>query len=57
MSKCVWTREPDSDTYASSCGNDGFYFTEGEKVEETGFEFCPYCGKNIEANEPEEEDE
>ena len=40
---CAWALDdPDSGTWATSCGNLWLFNDEGPK--ENGVEFCPYCG-------------
>ena len=52
--KCVW--KPASgigalidDYWDTNCG-EAFYFDTGG-IEENGFNFCPYCGKEIEVRD------
>lgn len=45
MSSCTWLYEDESDYYETACGK-AFTFT-NERLEESRFKFCPYCGKQI----------
>ena len=46
--KCKWKKESDWDVtyYNTSCGEDICF--EEYNFEETGYKYCPFCGKLIE---------
>jgi len=47
---CVWkfaTHEFEGDYYETACGQ-SMCFADGGGVNENGFQFCPFCGKEIE---------
>lgn len=45
MDICIWIYDQWHDMWETSCDN-AFQFMEGDWVENK-FEFCPYCGKNL----------
>jgi len=47
---CGWSRQDDDETvWDTGCGK-CFYFEAGAPAED-GFNFCPYCGKKIDASQ------
>ncbi|KKL11316.1 hypothetical protein LCGC14_2547030 [marine sediment metagenome] len=55
MDKCKWTMDNEY-IYVTACGHT-FYFTDELLSEQSGFVWCPYCGKAIEPVEQLEESE
>lgn len=45
METCMWGYDSDSCYYDTACGG-AFAFMD-ERLEESRFKFCPYCGKSI----------
>jgi hypothetical protein len=43
---CWWTRDDDSDTWATGCGN-LFTINDSDTPSDTGMKFCLYCGKPV----------
>jgi hypothetical protein len=52
QAECEWTDE--CEYYQTGCGH-AFCF-EAETLEESGFNFCPYCGKPIKEQKEREND-
>jgi len=50
--KCGWSETPDG-PWDTSCS----YSFEGDGPLESGFSYCPYCGKQLEAEPYQEEDD
>lgn len=45
--KCTWQLDPSDEFYETQCG-ETFQFTTGN-LQDNGFAFCPYCGREIDA--------
>lgn len=45
IDKCEWVYDPDLDKWDTTCDN-AFQFFDGAPIE-NGFEWCPYCGKEL----------
>lgn len=44
--KCLWTYDKEYSIWETFCKN-GYIPDDGVSLEEVGFKFCPYCGKEI----------
>lgn len=52
--KCLWKFDDLDGIYESACGKN-FFFETGT-VEENGFKFCPFCGRELETDRGEAAD-
>ena len=48
---CWWTRDDDSDTWATGCGN-LFTINDSDTPSDAGMKFCLYCGNPVDDSEP-----
>ena len=52
---CFWIEHPEPGAWQAECNKKVFYLIEGTP-KENGFEFCPYCGRELKENIPEIKD-
>ena len=45
---CVWTHDK-TETWTTTCKKS--FFIAGGKIEDSGFNYCPYCGKHLQTAE------